>query len=487
MDQDKLPDGALAAPLLSRMDLVGLEAVICAGLREIFPFSAHSFYFPRPALAGETPADTAEYLARERKLLLPLRQPGGEFLGFFVARLPRGVKIRPLLPALPALAGLCLDKAALFRQTLRDPITGLHHRQALLTAVAAELERLSRIIASSERSSLRPTAPWLEYELKNSSGRSAGEFSLLIFRLDGLDELARRHGHLRVEELLAMLGRTLEKLQPGQGFSARSGEDELALLLPGEGPLAGRELGLRLAEKLAGIENRDALTGRICRARISLGQTRVPLDLRGLEGLSPAEQARRLLRRGRLAADLAADSALPALAYADILHEGGRVLESRPFSRVLISLGSEAGAKPGQGFTVWEADGDRHPVYKADLLLLATEENNSLAEVLHLDDPASPPCPETACAWPARSKTTPGMFSQRISCATGAANAKNARLQPWCWGVSSRSSHPRRLCRIRRTPWSRIARPGPRKTFWDGRRTDAGKCSARICSWGVTP
>ncbi|MDR2503585.1 MAG: tetratricopeptide repeat protein [Deltaproteobacteria bacterium] len=394
---NEVPSYIGVAPLLSRADLLSLEGVICAGLREFFPFSAHSFYFPRPLLEYEQPEpQTAEYIARERKLLLPLRQRGGEFLGFFAARLPQGVKIRPLLPFLPNLAGLCLDKAALYRQSLREPVTGLHSRQTLLNIIAWELERLGALCVPAQPRGIRParesaragTRPdFLDADY--GAGKNSGQFSLLLFRLDGMEDILRAVGHLRLEELLTLLGNALEENRPGHVLAARSGEDELAVLVPGGSPRGGEALGLELADRLGETHILDGLSGRKMRLALTWGLAYCPPDLQGMEGRPPAEQARRLLRRARLAADLAAAGAMPGLTYAHTLLQGGRVLEPRPFSRLLVSPGSAAGARPGQVFTLWGQGASR--LYKADIRLVETDELTSLAEILHLDDPAAAP------------------------------------------------------------------------------------------------
>jgi tetratricopeptide (TPR) repeat protein/GGDEF domain-containing protein len=371
------------------VDLLPLEGILCSSLRAFFSFTAHSYYFPR-----KEAQICAEYLPRERKLLLPLQQQGGDFLGFFVAAGVQGREIAKLLPFLPAVAGLCLDKAALFRQSRRDATSGLYNRSALFEALAEELERLRGIFPQAAREGGGPGRP--------GRAKRSGQFGLLLLRLDGLDRIALEHGYLRAEDLLRLLGLELEKSRPRQALASRSGEAEFALLLPEAGPRPLEALARDLGAKLGEVSAVSPLTGLRLRVALSAGYVSCPRDLRGLERRDAGEQARHLLQRASLAALAAAENRPagpesgppPLMAYADILREGGRVLEKRPLSRLLVSLGSSAGARAGQIFTLWEPGGEGKesgPRYKGDVFLVEAGTNESLAEVLRIDDPLFPP------------------------------------------------------------------------------------------------
>lgn len=396
------PWPASALPQLTRLDLLPLEAVLCAGLRSFFNFSAHSFYFPPPQaeeaaqarLRGEMPeaGDYAapSYLAGEKKLLLPLRQGAGELLGVFVARgVEHGVK--GLLPLLPAVAGLCLDNAALWRQNRLDSLTGLYNQAALYEALVVELERLGAVLLPGGPG--RPGYP--------AHTDRAGQFSLLLLRLNGLPEIVRAHGYALAEDLLRLLGRELQRLSPGPALAARGGEAELALLLPGLGIRGALDTAETLARALAETSLTSPLSGLKARLAPCVGCVVCPCDLSGLELYNPEEKSRRLLERAKLSAALASSALAssgsgPVLAYSRILQEGGRVLETRPFSRLLISLGAAAGARAGQNFSVWgrepSAGGLEQPArYKADIFITELGTDESLAEILRSDDPRFPP------------------------------------------------------------------------------------------------
>ncbi len=402
-------------PFLSRVDLVAREAALCANLRRLFTFSAHSFYFPHPDLYTSTLPEPS-YIEEEKKLLLPLRQDGGEFLGFFVARGVPASQVAGMLPLLPGAAGLCLDNLALGRQSIMDRVTGLHNREAMFEAMARGIDQLQTLLAPDRA---------LTADDGNGSRFSAGgQFSLLLIRLNGLAAIVRDYGYMQADALLSLLGQKLADEQPRHAFAARSGDYELAVLLPSFSLQACREFSLKARAALLDVFVRNSLTGRKLRVAPSIGYINCPRDFAGLERRSSAEQARHLLRRARLAAALAAANLTPpvlsgqagklgavfdnreaepqpVMAYADILREGGRVLEQRPLSRLLVSLGYSAGARVGQSFTVWgyavpaAIEGSAPPVisrrYKADIYLVEVGANEAVAEIMHTDDTQFPP------------------------------------------------------------------------------------------------
>ena len=91
------------------------------------------------------------------------------------------------------------------------------------------------------------------------------------------------------------------------------------------------------------------------------------------------------------------------MGYGRLLLEGGHIRQVMPLSRVLTSLGRSVGAREGQHFSVWSVNyavkggsGDEslQPLYKGEIVLLEVRESESVAEILHLGDPAWPlePC-----------------------------------------------------------------------------------------------
>lgn len=388
---------------IERTDLMPLEARLCKSLARFFSFRAHSLYFPKHDRAE------AEYLADEEKLFVPLRDSEGALLGVFVARgVPRG-EAETILPLLPAISETCLEGLQLYKQSRIEPVSGLLNRRSFLAAVSHELEGLRGILQESPGKAAR----------SDSAPHASGLFSLMAIRLGKLAGVVREEGYIRTDALVKALGEAITEITgeitPQPALAGRSGDYEFALLLPGYNLAAAQELGAKITSRLAKAHIKHPLTGKKIRIAPSAGYVSCPRDLDGLERQEPAEQARQLLRRARLAAAIAAMNArpelppglegktalskeeapLPVMAYANILREGGRVISLRPLSRLNISLGRTAGARPGQLFTVWGyAVGDRGELsrrYKADIMLIEVFEGESLAEIIHTDDASFPP------------------------------------------------------------------------------------------------
>lgn len=384
---------------LDRTDLMPLEARLCLGLGRFFSFKAHSLYFPKED--NTRPDSLPEYLADEEKLFVPLRAPGGDLLGVFVARGVPQDEAEAVLPSLPAIAATCLENLQLYKQSRIEPVSGLLNRRSFIDAVSRELEGLRALLQ----------------EGPGADGNR--QFSLMAVRLGGLSGVVREEGYIRTDDLIAELGRALEEciadIAPQPAVAGRSGDYEFSLLLPGCSQASARELGSKITTRLATTHIRHPLTGKKIRISPSAGHVSCPRDLDGLERQDPREQSRQILRRARLAAAVAgvnsrpelppeaagkavlskSDAPLPVMAYGNILREGGRVLSQRPLSRLTVSLGRTAGARPGQLFTVWGyALGEKGLLsrrYKADIMLIEVYEGEALAEIIHVDDASFPP------------------------------------------------------------------------------------------------
>ncbi|MDL2314591.1 GGDEF domain-containing protein, partial [Desulfovibrio sp. OttesenSCG-928-C14] len=433
---------------LNSLDLMQYEAMLRDSLFKVLPFAAHSLYFPMQD-GGNCPPP--EYLPEEEKLLLPLCEEGRQ-LGLFVARglVPppelegqgkRGRKklekrLERLLPLLPGYARLCLDNIALCKNSRLDQVSGLHNRVYLLDQLAESILHMRESLRAGAGFGLGgEPAPEAEPgkpapgQSPASSAWAAPRFGLMVIRLNGLAGQVREHGYLRAEALVEALARKLEDLLAGRDedlysgplgdmyaslqlslgrvLAARSGDYEFTLLLPGLGSGPCRELGRFLAWGLSRVSLKNELTGRGIFVRPSIGFAVAPKDLDGLERRHPAEQARILLRRARLASAMVYENLRqyshlygkqllsgveeelsPVLGYGSILSEGGRVVQVFPLSRMLVSLGRNSGARVGQSFTLWgyglEEEPGRPPRlarrYKGEVRLVEVEQNVSTAE-----------------------------------------------------------------------------------------------------------
>ncbi len=389
------PFAAVGQLSLERRDLIAFEQRLRGQIARFLPHTAYSLHFP-----GSSGARVPEYISAERRLFLPLFSPSGPdegaLLGVFVARGVKAAAYKALAPRLPDIAALVMENLLLYKASLCDPVTGLFTRGYFLDRVAREVE--------GARGGAPENGP--ETVETPRAGLPHACPGVLVIRLQALRRVARDHGYLFADQVMALLGETLRGQGPEQGLAARIGDYELALLLPAATAKACRRLAASVLNTLSSV----SLSHELTRARISAhacaGYALYPQDMEGGAFLRPAsEQARILLRKARLAAALAAEKFAagegdPILGFGRILAEGGRIQEVLPLSRVTVSLGSGVGAREGQRFSVWASNhaGPGGPGesgepggtarYKGEIVLMEVGEHHSLAEVIHLGDPA---------------------------------------------------------------------------------------------------
>ena len=376
----------LASLVLTRGDLMEMEGLLCAGLGAFLSFEGHALYFPTHA-APEEP----ELLGGERRLLLPLVWRG-EHLGVLMLHGVRAREARRLLPQLPAIAALCLENLARARAMERDPGTDLITEAALLARMEAEVEHLRAAMRDPSRSGGGP-APLHRLCL-----------GMAVLRWRDGAALTRSLGYAFCEEMMRAQARACLAELPSDARAGRLGPCEIGLLFPAIGRGACHRLAQEALMRMAAVRVHDPVTGLALRPRLCAGHALYPQDMRGPElSLAMFDQARKLRDRARLAAD-AAEQALggtgadavraheTVMPFAQILREGGVVLERPALDRLRVSLGREAKAGEGQRFQVRARTPDgRAGAFKGDIVLLRVESGEALAEIVHLEDPAAPP------------------------------------------------------------------------------------------------
>lgn len=394
---------------LARRDLLAFERLLLDDVARILPFEAHALYFPTD---DEAPAPV--WIEEEEKLLLPLRRDGN-LLGVLLLRRPRaasaascgdseapGGSLAALLPYLPGMVDLCLDKLALYKWGRTDALTGLSTRAVLLERLGREVDNIRRAFAAGL--GLEPDAGGSAAGVGESAYQAT--LGLIVVRLTGLRAVQRGHGHGTAERLLAMLGATLQERLPAEAVAARTGDSEFAVLWPGAVRQPLEELARDVVRGLDAVRLPGPLTGVAARAVAHAGYALFPQDWAGgREAREPAEEAEALFDKARLAAQRAGDLGANddhVLGYGVILPKGGVVDQVLPLSRVRTTLGRDVGAREGQRFSVWsldypvrsregaEAAPGREPLYKGEIVLADVREDSSQAEVLLLGDPAWP-------------------------------------------------------------------------------------------------
>ncbi|MCH5277813.1 MAG: tetratricopeptide repeat protein [Desulfovibrionaceae bacterium] len=401
-----LPSPAEEGLPLTRRDLLAFERLLMRDVARVVPCEAHALYFPTD---GEAPGPL--WIEEEKRLLLPLRR-GNALLGVLLLRGPDPSVVAALLPWLPGLVDLWLDKLALFKASRFDVLTGLGTRAVLLEHLARELEHIRRAFAAGL--GLEPE------DGDTASGENAWQVSLglLVLRLTGLRAVSRMHGHLMAERLLTRLGETLNALLPAEALAARTGDAEFAVLWPGALRQNMEELARDAVRALDGVRLPGSLNGMPARGAAHAGYVLFPQDWEGRAARESessrevaeaageaAEEAATLLDKAGLAARRAADlgdTDEHVLGYGFILPRGGVVDQVLPLSRVRVTLGRDVGAREGQRFSVWslnypvraragmESEGAREPLYKGEIVLADVREDSSQADVLLLGDPAWP-------------------------------------------------------------------------------------------------
>lgn len=376
---------------LAREDLMEMEGLLCRQLSAFLSFSGHALYFPR-----EHTPEEPRLLTRERRLLLPLHW-GGRQLGMVMLHGVRAREVRPLLKVLPALASLCLENLARAKAVRTDAVTALATEESLFARMEGEAERVR---AHFEE----PSAP---------EGLAAPMYrmcmGIVLLRLGNGPDIIRRHGYAFGENVMRQLAAACRAVLPSDVLAARVGTHEMALLLSASGRGACHKLACAVLARMQALRPVPPLTTQGVAPRLCAGHALYPQDMQGSEmRIGMYEQARLLMARARLAADVAGQTAAGAagnrsgegrvMPFARILQEGGLVLETLPVGRLRISLGRQAKAREGMRFAVWSAEPGQKPRHKGEIVLLRVGDRDSIAEILHLADTTFLPAPGDSLA-----------------------------------------------------------------------------------------
>ena len=361
---------------LAREDLMEMEGLLCEQLSAFLSFSGHALYFPTSRAPQEP-----QLLARERRLLLPLRR-NDQLLGVAMLHGVTARATRPLLPFLPAITALCLENLARAKAMRTDAVTGLATEQALFAQMENAAERLRAYLEEpgAEESGPAPLH-WLC-------------MGIVLLRLGNGESVVRRGGHAFAEKYLKALADACREALPSDVLAARVGRWEFALLFPASGRGSCHKLARAALTRMEAVRMHYPLLKKPVRPRLCAGHALYPQDMRGTEMmLEMHDQARLCMDRARLAADVAGQEADYAEAVesrimpvARRLQEGGMVLESLPLGRVRLSLGRQAKAREGMRFALWGRAENGSAQYKGELVVLHTRDTDSVAEALHLVD-----------------------------------------------------------------------------------------------------
>ena len=203
----------LQATRLSRSEIIDLEVHLASALRGLLPFTSHSLYFP----TSHNMPEMAQWISRERTLLLPLRRQG-EDLGVFMVRGVDARSIRRLLPSLPALMDLCLEHLACIKHSRTDELTGLARIQQIFARMEHDADMVRARVAGTA-------------DTEDQAPLHKACMGLLVVRCSSINEWALECGYAFADQLLSTLAEVLKKDLSGEVLIARSADDEFTLLL----------------------------------------------------------------------------------------------------------------------------------------------------------------------------------------------------------------------------------------------------------------
>ncbi|MBU4377865.1 MAG: diguanylate cyclase [Proteobacteria bacterium] len=398
--KDIFADGSLS---FTPQELIDFEHTIKDCIAEFLPFSSYSLFFPRQEAEGPIPEP--EFRRDDGELILPLVFQG-RMLCYFIAK---GVKLKAPSVApryIMALASAVLEKLALYKKSVTDPLTGLFTRDYFVAELMKAIDQVQGCLATGNcragAAARNGTVvqgvvgtPVCEVEQVFS-----GTLGVLYVDLDNFLWINEHYGYLIGDDIVAEVGRLLDLVCPKYTTVSRLANDKFAVLVPDAKPRACFQLSEVIRSGIGKLSFVDDITNDIITVTTSVGFVNYP---QGLEGgqfrRAPSEQARMLVRKARKSVSVAKDLGRNRVfSYADILAKGGRVLEALPMNRVVVSLGESSGAKVGLRFLVRApkasqsgaepaVQAGRSPaMFKAEVVLVEVQSETAVAEILHLGD-----------------------------------------------------------------------------------------------------
>ncbi|QGY38799.1 diguanylate cyclase [Pseudodesulfovibrio cashew] len=390
---DIFADGSLS---LTPQELIDFEHTIKDCIAEFLPFTSYSLFFPR-----ETPGDAVpdpEYRADDKELILPLVFQG-KLLCYFIAK---GVRLKAPSTApryIMALASNVLEKLALYKMAVTDPLTGLYSRDYYLDELGKAIDQVQGCIETGScQAGVESRAVDMAF---------SGTLGVLFLDLDNFQWINEHYGYLTGDAILHEVGLLLKKVCPKYTTVSRFSNDKFAVLVPDAKPRACFQLSEVIRSDIGKLSFTDEITNDTISITGSVGFVNYPQGLEGAQfRRTVSEQARMLVRKARKGVAVAKDRGRNRVfGYADILSKGGRVLDVLPMNRMVVSLGETSGAKVGQRFLVRAPKSGeaatahltederiqvRYPaIYKGEVVLVEVQDEIAFAEVLSLGDAAA--------------------------------------------------------------------------------------------------
>lgn len=375
---------------LTRQDLIEFEPAIRDEVRKFLSFSSYSL-----SLLPEAPPEadlSPRYDAEGGDLLLPLIFRGTP-LGLFVAR---GVKLaapKTAPPYIASLADALLEKLALYKRSISDPLTGLFSRDHFVDQLSHDIDLVQSCLLPGTDADM-PAVP--------------GSIGLIVLDLDRLQWINESFGYALGDEIAAEVGRVIRRACPEHMTAARLSNDTFGVLIPDAFSSMCFQVAEEIRARISRLSFTDEVTETVVHVTASLGHACYPQHMTGPQlKRSAREQAQGLMRKGAKAVVTAKVHGRDRVfAYGDILQKGGTILELLPMNRLAVNLGASVGAEVGQRFMVRtprqsrdvqamltedERITGRYPsMYKGEVVVVEVQQDMAFVELLHLGDPAWP-------------------------------------------------------------------------------------------------
>lgn len=406
---------------LTAKDLVELAPILLNRLRQFLQFTNYKLYFPRKEVAT-----SPEWLEEEKTLLLPLirykqvlamlalenvelaknldfnqKLEATESIEIEASEIEaiateatatkteqnsteqKTKDLTYILPLLPKILDLTLEFMQYLNFSRLDLHTGLFNEHSLYSRLEAEVEQIkNKLKPVGEMGDLSASPPWHRLCL-----------GIVFIRLENARNIAANVGFQTSDSLMLKTAKAIKAIVEEHKSNiclARIGRFSFAALLPAITGRADCQRWAELAtESIAKISVKHPLNDKIIRPKVGLGYAIYPQDMAGAElGLSHSEQFHILMERARLAARLASQrNSGSIMPFARILQNGGTILEILNLGRLRITLGKQAKAKEGQRFSVWDSISGQ---YRGEVVLLQINDQDSIAQTVHLADSAKP-------------------------------------------------------------------------------------------------
>ena len=302
------------------------------------------------------------------------------------------------LPLLNTLVRLSLEKILLYKINITDRETGLNNEYFFRTYLKKSLE-------DQARSSKGAPKPLRLGDPEDHSG-----LTVLLAEIANLDKLTANHGRLEAVRAIQTVASWLKEAALGPVSLARLDRGRLGLAWLQDDQGAARELAEKVSARLDAAHG-----GELPPLRLAFGLTSLPHDFaddppRAEEnGDGRDDLAGQMLDRAEVALQEALNSKKSAvMAYGDVLQQGGRIVQTMTYNRVVVNLGRKVGAREGQVFILNDARPNVDVEYKGEVVLFDVQQDFALGEVINLRSSLSRAQPGDTLVFSRRSlKETP--------------------------------------------------------------------------------